>query len=98
MDHWRDELNRINADQLEGVPLTDNEFDQVIAQVKQIANSYEASKILEMEQSTGKIDGIYRDNHPDITRQQITITNFKKAQVRGGDTSYRISYNIESQT
>src|SRR5690625_3077647 len=96
IDHWRAELNRINADQLEGVPLTDNEFDQVIAQVKQIANSYEASKILAMEQSTGKIDGIYRDNHPDITRQQITLTIFKKAQVSGGDSSYRIAREVES--
>ena len=98
IDHWRNELNRINADQLEGVPLTDNEFDQVIAQVKQIANSYEAAKILAMEQSTGKIDGIYRDNHPDITRQQITLTIFKKAQVSGGDSSYRIAREIESPT
>ena len=30
INHWRSELNRINADQLEGVPLTDNEFKQVI--------------------------------------------------------------------
>ncbi len=94
--HWRDELNRINADQLEGVPLTDNEFSQVMAQVKQIANSYEASKILAMEQSRGKIDGIYRDNHPDVTRQQITLTIFKKAQVSGGDSSYRIAREIKS--
>src|SRR5699024_12458866 len=96
--YWRNELNRINADQLEGVPLTDNEFDQVIAQMKQIANSYEAAKILAMEQSTGKIDGIYRDNHPDITRQQITLTILKKAQVSGRDSSYRIAREIESST
>ncbi|MFD1363280.1 type I restriction endonuclease subunit R [Lentibacillus salinarum] len=96
IDHWRDELNRINADQLEGVPLTDNEFSQVMAQVRQIPNSYEAAKILAMEQSKGKIDGIYRDNHPGITRQQITLTIFKKAQVSGGDSSYRIAREIES--
>ena len=26
IDNWRNELNRINADQLEGVALTDSEF------------------------------------------------------------------------
>ncbi len=40
--NWRKELNRLNSDQLEGVPLTDNEFDQVMAKVNQIANSFEA--------------------------------------------------------
>ena len=29
VNHWRRELNRINADQLEGVELTDNEFKQL---------------------------------------------------------------------
>src|SRR5690625_4586575 len=46
VDHWREELNRINADVLEGVPLTDDEFDQVMTKVSQIDNSYEAAKIL----------------------------------------------------
>src|SRR5699024_480320 len=31
VNHWRGELNRINADVLEGIPLTDNEFRQVMA-------------------------------------------------------------------
>ncbi|RWZ54567.1 type I restriction endonuclease subunit R [Halobacillus fulvus] len=96
VQHWREELNRINADVLESVPLTDNEFAQVMAKVSQIDNSYEAAKILAMEQSTGKIDGIYRDTHPDVTREQITLTIFKKAQVRGGDSSYKIAREVES--
>lgn len=75
--HWRGELNRINADQLEGVPLSDNEFAQVMVKVGQIANSYEAAKVLAIEESKGKIDGIYRDNHPGTTREQITLTIFK---------------------
>src|SRR5699024_11326149 len=57
---------------------------------------YEAAKMLAMEQSTGKIDGIYRDTHPDVTREQITLTIFKKAQVRGGDSSYKIAREVES--
>src|SRR5699024_656119 len=96
IQHWREELNRINADVLESVPLTDNEFAQVMAKVSQIDNSYEAAKMLAMEQSTGKIDGIYRDTHPDVTREQITLTIFKKAQVRGGDSSYKIAREVES--
>src|SRR5699024_8807252 len=96
VEHWRGELNRMNADVLEGVPLTDNEFSQVMAKVSQLDNSYEASKLLAMEQSTGKIDGIYRDKLPDVTREQITLTIFKKAQVRGGDSSYKIAREVES--
>lgn len=92
--HWRTELNRINADQLEGVPLTDGEFKQVMAKVNQISNSYEAAKILAIEDSKGKIDGIYRDNNPKITRKQITLTIFKKAEVRGGDSSYKIAREV----
>ncbi|MBS4193219.1 HsdR family type I site-specific deoxyribonuclease [Bacillus sp. FJAT-49705] len=94
--HWRRELNRINADQLEGVELTDNEFSQVMAKVNQISNSYEAAKILAIEESKGKIDGIYRDDHPTITRKQITLTIFKKAAVRGGDSSYRIAREVQT--
>ncbi|GKX31348.1 DEAD/DEAH box helicase [Vallitalea longa] len=94
INHWRGELNRINADQLEGVELTDNEFAQVMAKVGKISNSYEAAKILSIEESTGKIDGIYRDDNPRITRKQITLTILKKAAVSGGDSSYRVAREV----
>ncbi|WP_145141247.1 type I restriction endonuclease subunit R, EcoR124 family [Paenibacillus sp. Y412MC10] len=94
--HWRGELNRINADQLEGVELTDNEFKQVMTKVNCISNSYEAAKILAIEESKGKIDGIYRDENPKVTRKQITLTIFKKAEVRGGDSSYRIAREVQT--
>ncbi|MCT4686455.1 type I restriction endonuclease subunit R [Vallitalea sp.] len=94
INYWRSELNRINGDQLEGVELTDNEFAQVMAKVGQINNSYEAAKILSIEESTGKIDGIYRDDNPTITRKQITLTIFKKAAVSGGDSSYRVAREV----
>lgn len=96
VNHWRSELNRINADQLEGVELTDNEFNQVMAKVHQISNSYEAAKLLAIEESKGKIDGIYRDDNPKVTRKQITLTIFKKAEVRGGDSSYRIAREVQT--
>jgi len=94
--HWRKELNRINADQLEGVTLTDNEFKQVMARVNQIENSFEAAKLLAMEASKGKIDGIHRDAQPGVTREQITLTIFKKAEVSGGDSSYKLAREVES--
>ncbi len=94
--NWRNELNRINTDQLEGVPLTDDEFQQVMTKVNQISNSFEASKLLAMEASKGKIDGIYRDAHENVTREQITLTIFKKAEVSGGDSSYKIAREVES--
>ena len=86
INNWRKELNRINADQLEGIELTDGEFHQVMAKVSKINNSYEAAKILAAEESKGKIDGIYRDDNPNVTRKQITLTIFKKAQVSGGES------------
>lgn len=43
ISYWRSELNRMNADHLEGVALTDCEFSQIIAKVGQINNSYEAA-------------------------------------------------------
>lgn len=94
--NWRKELNRLNAEILEGVELTDSEFHQVLAKVNQISNSYEAAKILSIEESKGKIDGIYRDPHPNITRQQITLTIFKKAQVSGGDSSYKVAREVST--
>lgn len=96
IENWRKELNRINADQLEGVELSDNEFKQVLGKVNQIANSYEAAKLLAIEESTGKIDGILRDNHPGVIKKQITLTIFKKAQVRGGDSKYQIAREVET--
>lgn len=96
INHWRTELNRINADQLEGVELTDNEFKQVMSKVNQISNSFEATKVLSMEGNKGKIDGIFRDDHPDITRKQITLTILKKAEVSGGDSSYRVAREVQT--
>lgn len=92
--NWREELNRINQDQLEGVALTDNEFKQVMARVNGLSNSYEAAKLLAMESSTGKIDGIYRDPDVRVTKEQVTLTIFKKAAVRGGDSSYKIAREV----
>lgn len=94
IDNWRNELNRINADQLEGVALTDSEFNQVMSKVNQISNSYEAAKLLAMEEGKGKIDGIYRESLPGVTRKQITLSIFKKAAVSGGDSSYQVAREI----
>lgn len=94
--NWRQELNRLNADQLEGVQLTDAEFSQVMAKVNQIADSYEAAKLLAMENSTGKIDGILRDKLPGVTRKQITLTIFRKAAVGGGDSTYQIAREVQT--
>ena len=95
--NWRCELNRINKQVLEGVELTDNEFSQVLSRVNQINNSYEAAKLLAAENGKGKIDGIWRDDNPEITRKQITLTIFRKAQVLGGDSSYQIAREVSTK-
>lgn len=96
IDNWRSELNRLNNDQLESIPLTDGEFAQVMSKVSQLSNSYEAAKLLAMEEGKGKIDGIYRDSHPQVTRKQITLSIFKKAQVRGGESSYQVAREVQT--
>ena len=96
IENWRKELNRINKGVLEGVPLTDNEFSQVLTRVKQINNSYEAAKILAAENGKGKIDGIWRDSNPEVTRKQITLTIYRKAQVLGGESSYQIAREVST--
>src|SRR5690625_4283434 len=68
-----------------------------MAKVSQIENSFEASKLLAMEASKGKIDGIMRDKQANVTREQITLTIFVKAQVGGGDSSYKIAREVESE-
>ena len=95
--NWREELNRLNADQLEGVPLTDGEFRQVMGKVQAISNSYEASKLLAMENSTGKIAGIIRDKNPEVSRKQITLTIFKKVDVGGGESTYKIAREVSTE-
>ena len=97
IDNWRRELNRLNAEQLDGVPLTDGEFKQVMSKVNAIKNSYEAAKLLSMENGTGKIDGIYRDDNPNITHRQITLTIFKKADVGGGESTYQIAREVSTE-
>lgn len=97
INNWRQELNRLNAEQLEEQELTDNEFDQVLKKVSQIQNSYEAAKLLSIEEGKGKIDGIYRDENPSVTRHQLTLTIFKKAQVGGGDSSYQIAREVQTE-
>ena len=95
--NWRRELNRMNADQLEGVPLTDAEFQQVMARVNAISDSYEAAKLLAMENSTGKIDGIYRDAQKGVSKKQVTLTIFRKAEVGGGESTYQIAREVSTE-
>ena len=95
--NWRQELNRLNADQLEGVPLTDAEFQQVMARVNAISDSYEAAKLLAMENAAGKIDGIYRDAQEGVTRRQVTLTIFRKAEVGGGESTYQIAREVSTE-
>lgn len=96
IQNWRKELNRLNSDILEGVDLTDNEFNQVLSRVKRISNSYEASTLLVAENGKGKIEGIYRDNNPKVTKKSVTLTIFRRAQVNGGDSSYKVAREVVS--
>lgn len=94
INNWREELNRLNAEMLDGVPLTDEEFKQVMAKVSSINNSFDAAKVLAMEGSIGKIDGIYRCNNTRVTRKQITLTIFNSSARGGGDSSYKVAQEV----
>lgn len=93
IDNWRKLLFQINISELEGKPLTDGEFQQVMTRVSGINNSYEAAKLLSAENSTGKIDGILRDAE-DVSKKQVTLKIFSKAEVNGGDTTYQIAREV----
>ena len=92
--NWRNELNRLNAEILEGVDLTDNEFKQVLSRVNGISNSYEATTLLVAENGKGKIEGILRDSNPKVTSTEITLTIYRRAQAKGGDSSYKIAREV----
>ncbi|WP_225352228.1 DEAD/DEAH box helicase family protein [Limosilactobacillus equigenerosi] len=94
IDNWRNELNRLNSEELDHVPLTDSEFNQVMDKVRAISNSFEASKLLSMENGIGKIDGIYRDTNPKVTHSQVTLKIFNKPQVSGGSSSYQVAREV----
>src|SRR5699024_10705081 len=47
-------------------------------------------------QAPAFLDDNDRHTHQDVTREKITLTIFKKAQVRGGDSSYKIAREVES--
>lgn len=96
VENWRKEVNRINHDVLEGIALTDNEWMQVMQKVSTISNSFEAAKILSMENATGKIDGIKRDPHPSVTREVMTLKIFLKAQIDGGNSRYQIAREVQT--
>lgn len=94
INNWRRELNRLNAEILEGVDLTDTEFRQVLSKVRRINNSYDAAKLLAVENGKGKIEGISRDDRLNVKRKNITLTIFRRAQVLGGDSTYQIAREV----
>lgn len=93
IDNWRHILNQQNIKELEGVNLTDEEFGQVMTRVNGLSNSYEAAALLAQENAVGKIDGIIR-NANGVTRKNVTLKIFHKAQVNGGESVYQIAREV----
>lgn len=84
--NFREKLNHNNIAALKHKELSDEEFNRVKSQIKNIKSPYEAAKMLDSENGIGKIE-IQRD---DATQGYVTLNIFWKADVGGGNSSYEI--------
>lgn len=85
-ENFREKLNRNNIAVLKHKELSDEEFNRVKSQIKNIKSPYEAAKMLNSENGKGKIP-LERD---DPKEGKIYLEIFCKADVSGGNSSYEI--------
>lgn len=95
-DLWanvREKLNRINIAELEGVPLTDGEMDQVKEFIRdQAETSYKAARWLAGEHGIAQIP-IVRD---DASLGKVSLKAINNREVTGGDSSYEVINQLQS--
>ena len=83
-DHWRDILNQNNARRLDGVPLTDNEFEQVKLELNQNKTPYDAQLMLAGAGGVGTLP-LNRDDG-----SQLELEIFYGDEVAGGHSRYEL--------
>lgn len=95
-DLWanvREKLNRINIAELDGVPLTDTEMDQVKEFLRdQAETTYKAARWLSGEHGIAQIP-ITRE---DASKGKIVLKAINNREVAGGDSSYEVINQLQS--
>lgn len=87
-DHWRDILNQNNAQRLDGVPLTDNEFEQIKLELNQNKTPYDAQLMLAGAGGVGTLP-LNRDDG-----SQLELEIFYGDEVAGGHSRYELVNQI----
>lgn len=86
--HWRDILNENNAHRLDGTPLSDSEFDQVVLELNKNKTTYDAQLMLAGAGGVGTIP-LNRDDG-----SQLELEIFYGDEVAGGRSRYEIVNQI----
>jgi len=90
-DNVRGHINRINLAQLDGLPLTDNEFAQVQNESRRLtATPFLAAQWLWGENGIAKIS-IERE---DVSKGTVSLTLFSNKDIAGGISSYEVVSQI----
>jgi len=90
-DNLRSHINRINIAQLDGEPLIDNEFKQVVNEFRHLTQTpFLASQWLRGENGIAQI-AIERE---DISKGGVTLTIFSNKDIAGGISSYEVVNQI----
>lgn len=90
-DNLRGHINRINIAELEGIPLTDNEFNQVENEFRRLTQTpFLASQWLRGENGVAQIP-IEREV---ASKNNITLILFSNKEINGGISSYEVVNQI----
>lgn len=87
-DHWRDIINQNNANRLDGVNLSDSEFEQIKLELVKNKTPYDAQLMLAGAGGVGTIPLIRDDGN------QIEVEIFYGDEVAGGHSRYEIVNQI----
>lgn len=94
-DNLRDHINRINLAQLDGMFLTDNEFEQVKNEFRRLTQTpFSASQWLRGENGVAQIP-IERE---DVSKGNVSLTLFSNKDIAGGISSYEVVNQIVPTT
>ncbi|WP_029608416.1 HsdR family type I site-specific deoxyribonuclease [Mycoplasma simbae] len=90
--NWRRIIFNNNKDKLNGVELSDNEFDQLLEIVNNIQNTAQANKLINSEQWE-----IVRDQNSKDTKNAgspVYLSIFRRKDVKAGNSVYQIAREV----
>lgn len=94
-NNLRGHINRINIAKLDGIPLTDKEFEQLKTEFKRLTTTpFGASQWLRGENGVAAIN-IERE---DIKRGRVSLILFSNKDIAGGISSYEVVNQVKPDT